>query len=341
MINFIKIINLVFISILVAFFVHTNISIAQSSSPNSGLKNIIIEISSSPTTPLAGGQVNFELSSLTSNIDSMKIEWFVDGEIRQEGLGLTTFSITAKNNGQNTNVKAVASEKDGSSGTAEINILPAEVNLIVENQSFAPPFYKGGTYFTNQSATRIVAMPNILDENSQKVSSKNLVFKWTQNGTVLGSSSGTGKDSILIYGSIPISDIMVKVEIFDLSGQSIASRSLILKTKDPQILFYENNSLYGILFNRAVRNYYLGTREELKITAEPFSYSFNTNRDASAKYSWSINQNPIGTLGNKNEIILKQTDTIVSGIAQISLNINNTARIFQYSTDIFNVHFGQ
>ena len=106
-------------------------------------------------------------------------------------------------------------------------------------------------------------------------------------------------------------------------------------------MFYENNPLYGILFNKAVGNYYLGTREELKVTAEPFSYSFNTNRDTLATYKWSINQNPIIATGNKNEVILKQTSTVVSGIAQISLDVNNTSRIFQYSTGNFNVLFGQ
>lgn len=341
MIDFVKKINLVFISILVVFFVYGNISSAQTISNPTNSKIINVDLTYSPTSPTAGQQINFELSSLGSNIDSLKIQWLVDGVIKKEGIGLKTFSITAKNNGQNTSVKAVVSSDNGATGVAETNIIPAEVDLITESQSFAPPFYKGGTYFTNQGTIKIIAVPNILDDSGKKINSKNLVFKWTQDSTVLGSSSGTGKDSITVDGSIPISDIIVGVDIFDLSGNKLASRSMILSTKDPQILFYENNALYGILFNKAVVNYYLGTREELKVSAEPFSYNFNTNVDRNAAYNWTINDNPISIVGRKNEVLLKQTGSAVSGIAQVSLDINNSSRIFQYSSGNFNVQFGQ
>lgn len=342
MISFTKKFSLVFTAILITFLTGNNFSSAQSLPLSASGKNIVVEMTSSPTNPTAGDKVNLELSSYTANIDSLKIQWLVDGSIKQEGVGMKTFSITAKSNGQNTNVKAIVSANDGSSGTTEINILPAEVDLIVENQSFTPPFYKGGTYFTNQGAVKIIAMPNILGTNSKKIDSKNLVFKWTKDDTVIGSSSGTGKDSVIINGSVPITDIRVGVNIYDLSGNELANRSMILTAKDPQILFYENSPIYGILFNRAVTNYYLGTREQIKITAEPFYYTFlNGNRDSDAQYSWTVNQNSVTPTGNENEILLKQDNNGVSGIASISLTIDNLSKIFQYGDSSFNVQFGQ
>jgi hypothetical protein len=107
-------------------------------------------------------------------------------------------------------------------------------------------------------------------------------------------------------------------------------------------LFYEDNPLYGILYNKAVTgSYYLGTKEELDIIAKPFSFSFLNDTPETASYTWYVNDNSVDSIGKANEMIFKQTAASLSGTASVSLNVRNTNKINQYASGEFNVAFGE
>lgn len=216
-----------------------------------------------------------------------------------------------------------------------------QVDLISEPTSYTPPFYKGKAYFVIQGTTKIVAMVNA-KKDGVKLNPEKLNYRWTRNDIVLGEYSGVGKNTLIVNGIIPIDDIYISVEIFDPSGNLvIRSNPLILSPDDPKILFYENNPLYGILFNKAIsRSYSLGNREELKIIAQPFFFNINGATGNDANYKWSVNGRTVETTGNKNELLLRQENTGKKGITSISLQIENLVRIFQYAGNNFNIEFG-
>src|SRR5690349_18729834 len=74
------------------------------------------------------------------------------------------------------------------------------VDLIVEPASYIPQFYKGKPLFANQGTARVIAVPNIAIDG-KKIGSKNLIFKWIKDDTVI--SSDTNNNSITISGSVP------------------------------------------------------------------------------------------------------------------------------------------
>jgi len=184
-------------------------------------------------------------------------------------------------------------------------------------------------------------MPNIVVDG-KSVNSDNLVFKWSKNGIVLGSESGLGKNSIIIEGSIPIRDIEVGLQVLNTSGKVVAATSKTILVNSPKIVFYEENSLYGILFNKSLNNgYYLGLKEEVDVIAKPFFFSFTSDVDNDALYKWYLNGNYIAPSGRKNLLVLKQTNTELKGTAKISLDLSNSTNIFQYTSGSFGVTFGQ
>ena len=323
------------ISLIIAFLAMGNIVIAQETSTS--LSSIYINIS--PVSPRAGDSVVLTLSSNLLNLNSSKIVWYIDGTPKRDAAG-KSITIKAKSDGQKTTIRAVVETSDGIIKEASQEISPAGVDLVVEPMSYTLPFYKGKPYFAPQGTVKVVAIPDIIIDGTRALS-KDLNFKWSKGDIVLGSSSGKGNDTLLVYGTIPVRDINISVQISDDSGNILAENSKLLTTDNPEILFYEDNPLYGVLYNEAVvGNYNLGTREELTIVAKPFSFDFSNDVSEESDYTWNINGNSITPAGKANELVLKQT-TNVAGTASVSLDLKNVDRIMQYVSDSFNISYGQ
>lgn len=215
------------------------------------------------------------------------------------------------------------------------------VDLLVEPQTYIPPFYKGLPLFSNQAVVRIFAFPNIT-AGGQKIESKDLVFKWTENDTVMGEDSGLGQDSITIDPGLLINNPEISVSVLDSNNNELAGNSITIDVKNPQIFFYENSPLYGILFNNSLNNgYNLGSREELNVVAKPFFFSVSDATSSDLTYSWSVNGSPISLSGPKNSILLRQTTQGQSGATSVSLNLSDQSKDFQSANSEFSVSFGQ
>jgi hypothetical protein len=323
--------------ILLAIFSIASISFAQESVSDSISS---VYITSSPLSPRAGDSVVLTLQSDSINLDSSSITWYIDAVARKETTS-KSITIKAKSNGENTIVRVVVETSDGIVKDSSITIIPSGIDLVVEPMSYTMPFYKGKPYFASQGTVKIVALPDITI-NGVKALSKNLIFKWTNDDTVLGSYSGKGKDSIVISGSIPVKDLNIGVQILDSSSNILVSTSKTIAITDPKILFYENSSLYGVLYNKAITgNYYLGTKEELQILAKPFSFNFSNDTASNTSYSWYINGNPVSASGKVNELLMRQTTTNLANTASIQLQVANTSKILQNTTAGFNIEYGE
>ena len=334
-----KITKIFFITI--AFFAVQNSLISAQVINPSNNQPATVELKISPENPTGGSAINLEISSYAINLDTAKITWFVDGVNKKDGVGIKSFSTQTKDTGQSTIIKVVVTTVDGISSEVSKEIIPAGVDLVIEPTSYVPAFYKSKPLFINEGSARVVAIPNIVVAG-KKMDSKNLIFKWKKDGTYLIQDSGMGKNFVVVDGSVPIRDINVGVEVFDSSGNTLAQNSITITINKPAVIFYENSPLYGILYNTAIVNdYYLGLKQELKIIAKPFYFDVTDDTGADLSYDWSINGSPVTIAGRTNELLLKQNTTNLKGSASVTLNVNNTVRIFQFIKSAFNVSFGQ
>jgi len=252
-----------------------------------------------------------------------------------------SITIKAKNDGQKTTIRVVVETSDGIIKEVSGEISPSGVDLVVEPMSYTLPFYKGKPLFINEGTIKIVAIPDIIIDGI-KMASSDLNFKWKRGEIMLASNSGKGKNSIIINGSIPIRDINIELQILDSSGNVLAEKSKIISVDKPKILFYEDNPLYGILYNKAITgNYFLGTKEELNIIAKPFSFNFMSDTPEESSYTWYTNGNYVAPNGKINELILRQTTTNLKGTASVSLDVKNNNIVTQSASGAFNVDFGE
>jgi hypothetical protein len=217
----------------------------------------------------------------------------------------------------------------------------SSVSLFIEPETYIPPFYKGAPLFSPESSVKLVAMPNIKVSGIQ-ASSKDLIFTWSENGTVLGDNSGQGKDSLVIDGGFPVKNLDIAVDVSDPNGDILASDEQTLVVNNPQILFYELSSLYGVVFNKALNNgFNMGTEEDLTVVAKPFYWGAANDVSPDLSYAWIVNGNPVTLAGKKNQLLLHQTNTGTSGITAISLNISSLAHLFENASANLNISFGK
>ncbi|MFA6797184.1 MAG: hypothetical protein WCR40_00510 [Candidatus Paceibacterota bacterium] len=338
MFNFIK-----KLSIFILFFailLGARVSFSQEMTSYGSQQNPIL-INSSISNPRAGDIIKLTVSSYSINLDSSKITWYVDKEIKKDETGAKELTINTQNTSESITIKVTVITPDGLKSEATKTLSLAGVDLIVEATSYVSPMYRGKASFTNQGIAKVVAIPDI-KINGKKILPRNLVFRWKKDNIALSGSSGIGKDSLMITGSVPIKDINVSVEIMDSSGKTLASRSINISPKDPKIIFYEDSPLYGVLFNKAINGTFnMGDREELKIVAKPFFFNIDSDSGSDSKYKWSVNNKSVSTKGKTNQILLRQTNKEVSGTTSIELEINNLKRIFQFTNNSFNITFGQ
>jgi len=252
-------------------------------------------------------------------------------------VGLSQFTFTAGGNGKEKNVVATI-QFTSSTVTKSFTITPQDVSIIYEADSYTPPFYKGKGLYGLQGTVTFVAIPNLFSSNGTRLNPKNLTYKWTVDGTVLGSKSGYGKSSLSYTGSILGKDVSVQVDISSSDG-STGVGYMVLKAESPETLLYEKNPLYGILFNKELSsNGFSLSDKEVTLDAIPYSTSATEVNSSNLNYSWKINGNSISAPKNQNYVTLRNT-TGKSGSAQISVLVDNNDHFLQEMSNSLNITF--
>jgi hypothetical protein len=328
----------IFLTILVLFSIENTLVLAQGIPTT---QSAAITMTMSPENPKPGDSVDLELSSYSVDLDAAKITWYVDTVATAEGVGQKGLTVQAKNDGSPSAIKVIVEDTDGNSTEVDQQITPAGVDLIIEPTGFVPPLYKGKALFINQGTFRAIAIPDVF-ANGEQTASQDLTFKWLENNNVLQSSSGRGQNSVTITGGVPMRDIQIEVQVLDSSGTIVADASKVVSLESPEILFYEDSPLYGVLFNKAISgSYYLGQKPEVDIAAEPYFFNVTSDDSSNLNYQWAMGGNAIDTSGKTNELVLTQATQNLAGTASITVNLNNIARIFQFTNAGFTVNFGQ
>jgi len=297
------------------------------------------QITVSPTNPSYGQAVTATLDMQSVNLNNSTILWQVNGVTKKEGAGERSFSFQTERNGQTSLIKVTVTDQKGSVYENIYEVSPSEVNLVIEPGSFVPPFYSGRSAFVPQGSAKIVAIANILS-NGIRVSDNNLIFKWRKNGVVLSDASGKGKNTFVVEGSVPIKDINIEVEVYNYNSKLVGSNSTILTPYNTKVILYEDNALYGKLFNKALTGTVnIGAQEEFLIIAYPMYFNVSSETNDEIDYRWSVSGKSTATAGAINTLLLRQTGA--RGSVSISLKIDGLSRIFQYGSSGFNLMFGE
>ncbi len=229
-------------------------------------------------------------------------------------------------------------KEDGGVFEKSFTFEPASVDLFYEAKTYTPPFYRGKALFSHQASAKVVAMPNFKSTSGASIDPKTLVYKWSKDFKVLGESSGYGKNILTIDGPILSQPIRIDVEVSQLGSNLFAQKTITLDPTDPYTLMYEDNPLYGILFNQTIGNNISMNKEEVKIATFPFNFSTPQRESESIDYVWNINGEEVPTQANKASITLRSLDG-KTGDATVSLRTTVAEKILQLFDNTLTVHY--
>lgn len=259
-----------------------------------------LTLSVSPKYPAAGESFTVKAKSFTFDILRSNIQWVVNGKLTASGSGLSEQTFTAPKIGSSMTITVIATQSGGASFQKQIIVSVSDIDLIVKPLTYTPLFYRGSSFASPGSTVEIYAHPHLYSGGS-KISPKNLIYEWYVGDSKAGSQSGQGRNK-LILNTADAGNVSYDVRlIVSSAGGSVSSQKNIrIKSQNPEVLFYETNSLTGR--GRFANNIFnLAAGNNMSIIAEP--YFFNIPSLGRAVITWSTNNSAIENTADNPRIL--------------------------------------
>lgn len=289
-----------------------------------------------PDNPKPNTVVTIEVRTVIVNLRAATIAWLENGELVSSGIGKSEYTTVTGPLGSSKTVTVVIQGENDVVYEKEFILKSASVDLLWESSTNVPPFYKGKALYSLLGSLKIVALPEVGNENGQLIDPEQLLYTWTKNGVVLGKESGYGKNSLVSTLPGLRMPLTIKVDVATIDGIIVASDTATIQEASPKILMYENNPLYGILFNREVGS--LINLQGNEISLEVFPYFYNTRDRNLLTYTWKVNG--ILVEGFQGPFIVLRKDSDSPGEVRLSLEVKNPNLFTEFISRSININFG-
>jgi len=299
-----------------------------------------ITLSASTDNPVPGETVTITAASYSFDINSATVSWDLDGKKTQKGIGLTTYTVIAPALGKKSTINISATTPEGTKYTESLVLGSGSIDVIVESDGYTPPFFKGKYPLVFQNVVTVTAIPHLANSAGKEYDPATLVYNWKKDdGTVLQDQSGYGKQSISLEGSIVPRPYYLIVTAGTRDGSAQAQTLAQVSAKAPSVVFYNNDPLYGPMFNNALSNSLrIGVQKEVSIFAGLFGFNFSKSIADDLGISWMINNVEHKELASSKSINLRSPDGI-SGTSNIQLSVRGVNNILQSADATFSASF--
>ena len=298
-----------------------------------------IRIAVRPSSPAPGEIVSVSLESYVTDLNRANIIWSVNGKVVEQGRGIKSIETPAATLGKATVISISVSTIDMGVVEKSLSIRPAGVVLLWQASSYTPPFYRGKALAPSETRLTAVAIPNMVNRSGQRLRNDEIVFTWRRNGSVVGSQSGTGKNSFSFEnGRLPGDEPLVEAELSAPGENLSAYGQLVVPMTAPSIVFYKNHPLRGILLEKALLSPFTLTESEITLIAYPYYKEGLRIGDDSTAYEWRVNNETARGTGQSNELTLRAPGG--SGSALISFGFQNLSKLFESAVQTLTINFG-
>ncbi len=307
---------------------------AQRSIP--GIETSII-LRMEPTYPAPNSDVRITAQSTAIDIATADTTWRVDDEVAAEGVGLRTLDIKTGAVGERTVVKVDVVTEFGTA-SAQIVVIPTEVDLLWESNSYTPALYRGRALPSAGTSLRLQAMPRFKDSSGKDIPSSALTFTWYKNGAPLLSVSGTGRATAVVPAPYLYGSDVFEVEAATHDEGLAARTSVRIASQEPVVTLYKEHPLFGTMYFEALGSRSTVPDEELSFSAIPYFAQVQSADSRELVYAWSVNGRAVAANTEKPSTITIDASNS-DGIASIRLLLTHTTNLFLESVDNWVVTF--
>jgi hypothetical protein len=297
------------------------------------ITNSSLTIGVNPAHPTPGQTVQLTAESPLLDLADSAIEWTVNGASAGSGQSI---QIALGKIGSATNVAVSVSGGNGSA-SAQLTLVPTSIDLLWESDSYTPAFYEGRALPTPGSSIRVMAIPHFTRPDGTNVAAANIIYTWKNNGAVIQSASGIGNSSLVVPAAILFGSDAITLDARTQDGTLSGEASVTVRTEDPQLVLYENNPLFGIMFHQALAAQSAASESETSFVAVPYFADAASPRDQNVNYAWSVNGAPIKSdTQNPNEVTVSAQ---YAQTAQINLTLSDPSDPFVSANGGWNISF--
>ena len=296
-----------------------------------------LTVAFSPLTPSPGDTVTVSVQSSLIDIGESDILWQADGKKIAQGRGVNSATVTVGALGTETRIGVTVVAPDGTSASTEAGIIPSELDLVADSDSYTPPFYGGWPRPSAGTTLHLQSFPRF-KRGGTTLSASELIYTWRRNGEVLGTISGRGRAT----ANIPVEHLFgtdtISVEARSLDNRLSQSASVTIPTEDPALSLYEDHPLYGVLYHKALPASVFILGVEATFAAVPFFAQARSMYDAALTFDWRVNSAKIpANPKNPSKITINAENS--SGIALVELGVTHATNFYLDAKDAWNITF--
>ena len=311
-----------------------SLAYAQEGVPN--VENSV-RITLSPQYPQAGERVHLSAGSSIIDLPHSDIVWYANGKVIASGRGVTSADVTVGALGKETTIEVdVTAGKVTATGTAVI--IPSEVDLLLESDSYTPPFYRGRALPSAGTSIRLQAIARFVRSGGTLVPQNQITFTWKRNGQVVGNVSGQGKSSAALPAPSLFGTDSISVEAVSADGTFSGATSIRIPSTEPILTVYEDHPLFGLLYHSALGTQTFIPETEMTFVAVPYFAQATSPNDPRLEYAWRVNGKAIPADSTKpSEVTINSNNT--PGTALLSLELTHVSNFFMDSSGSWSISF--
>ena len=310
---------------------------AQFTSPEQGAD---LSISLSPAHPDAGDTVRLSARSLSLDLSEITLTWHANGKVIAQGDGVDTATVVAGDLGTETKIVVDAIMPVGTVASAQVTIIPTGLDLLVDSDSFVPPFYRGGARVSAGVDLHLQAIPRFKLPTGFFAADADLIYTWRRNGEVIAGVSGRGRSSITIPSPHLFGTDIITLEVRTRDTALSSARSLSLSSTEPILLLYKDHPLFGILYNDALSASTFIPESEMTFAAIPYFAQVQSANDAQLIFDWWVNNTRVAqNAARPSEITINAKNS--TGIALLGLELTHATNYYMDAKSSWNINFSE
>src|SRR3989344_1682977 len=289
-----------------------------------------LTLSISPQYPSPNAAVHMEAQSNSVDLDTLDVSWYKDGEKIGGGAGVKEIDVVAGALGSEVAIEVVAREDGFAVASAQARIVPTEVDLLFESDSYVPPFYKGRAMPSAGTLLHLEAIPRFKRTDGSLVASDGIIFTWKRGGSVIRSASGRGTASASLDSPGLFGTDLISVEARTPDGKFSGSASTRVASTEPRLLLYKDHPLFGVMYHQALVAQNFIPETEMSFAAVPYFAEARGANDGRLVYAWRVNGNDIANDSERPSQITINAERS-SGNALIELALSHATNFFMSS----------
>jgi hypothetical protein len=220
----------------------------------------------------------------------------------------------------------------GQSYSQLISIRPGDVSLVQEPLATVPLLYPGKPLLPFSGQVRLVAVAGFRTASGAAIDPATLSYSWSQDGSVIGSGSGIGQESVIVGAPLQYRSSSVSVTVSTQDGAQVGSASVALAPQASTVRIYASDPLLGIRFDHALAGRFAIKDTEASFYAAPYSFALSGSGPA---LTWFLNGSAVGS---GSSITLRPTGS-GAGSGSLSLSADEPAN-YESASASLSLSFG-